>query len=301
MSYYVEFDRVFIRTVSGYTPLILLGDSSVYEGSSPRARMARKWLVFQGLLGVTEEKILQTIEPMLGSDEHWKKNGKWVDDKGLISWVKNGCKHAVVLEDLLEANNRSFISCHLHGEITGFRGSEALECYVHNTLEMEDWICRAKKAISDKPYLSPVISLNSGDRVRHPSKPRNSDEMVVLKYGQYYLTAHDDKSTHWSKNPKSALVLSAEEMKNLHITGRMVSASVLTNAHNFIVAYTPPEGGPVRYLNKLAGSRGFRYSLEQKCARRYSTKAAAQKAIESAKRRCPLYNYEVQVAPQQPC
>lgn len=81
--------------------------------------------------------------------------------------------------------------------------------------------------------------------------------MVVLKYGQYYLTAHDDKSTHWSKNPKSALVLSAEEMKNLHITGRMVSASVLTNAHNFIVAYTPPEGGPVplseqaRWLTRL--------------------------------------------------
>lgn len=35
MSYYAEFDRVFIRSVCGYTPLWLLGDSSVTEGARP--------------------------------------------------------------------------------------------------------------------------------------------------------------------------------------------------------------------------------------------------------------------------
>ena len=144
MSYYAEFDRVFIRSVCGYTPLWLLGDSSVTEGRGRSSRMYRRWSVFQSLIGVTEEELLAAVEKLKGSSEHWKRGGKWVDDEGLVRWVKSGCKHAVVLEDLLKANERSYLPCVLRDH----NGRTVLSAQVHNTLELEDWIYQAKKAIA---------------------------------------------------------------------------------------------------------------------------------------------------------
>jgi len=47
---------------------------------------------------------MRAVRAVLGSDEHWRKNGKWVDDKRLISWAENGCKRAETVEEFLSVN-----------------------------------------------------------------------------------------------------------------------------------------------------------------------------------------------------
>lgn len=293
MSYYAEFDRIFIRSVCGYTPLWLLGDSSMTEGRGRHTRMYRRWSVFQSLIGVTEEDLLAAVEKLKGSSEHWKRSGKWVDDEGLVRWVKSGCKHAVVLEDLLKANCRSYLPCSLHDH----SGSVVLEAQVHNTLELEDWIYQAKRAIAADSTLFPVITPNYGERLRHPGMERRRDpgEKVVLKRGQHYLSKLDNEGSTWVIDRKRALIFSAQEAKDLvdkGIWGKIVSASVLDAPCNFIVAYNAHDSGPTRYLCKHSRS-GFKYTLDKKSAKRYSTKAAAQRAMESAKQKIPSYKYEV--------
>ena len=293
MSYYAEFDRVFIRSVCGYTPLWLLGDSSVTEGRGRSTRMYRRWSVFQSLIGVTEEELLTAVEKLKGSSEHWKRGGKWVDDEGLVRWVKSGCKHAVVLEDLLKANERSYLPCVLRDH----NGRTVLSAQVHNTLELEDWIYQAKRAIAADSTLFPVITPNYGERLRHPGKDRsrNPEEKVVLKRGKYYLSEHDDKGSTWVIDRKRALIFSAQEANDLigkGIRGKIVSASVLDAPCNFIVAYDAHDSGPTRYLCTHSRS-GFKYTLDKKSAKRYSTKAAAQRAMESAKQKIPSSTYEV--------
>ena len=95
MSYTIEYDKIFLKSGAGYTPLWLAGDSNCYEGSGRNQRRVRDWSVFMSQLGVTEEKLMERIQPLLGGpyQEHWQRRGKWVDDKGLVTWVKNGCKN----------------------------------------------------------------------------------------------------------------------------------------------------------------------------------------------------------------
>ena len=113
MSYTIEYDKIFLKSGAGYTPLWLAGDSNCYEGSGRNQRRVRDWSVFMSQLGVTEEKLMERIQPLLGGpyQEHWQRRGKWVDDKGLVTWVKNGCKNAVSIEQLIEANRFGAIKC----------------------------------------------------------------------------------------------------------------------------------------------------------------------------------------------
>lgn len=299
MSYYIEFDRVFIRSVSGYTPLWLLGDSSMREGSGRSTRVYRRWNVFQSLIGVREDDILDAVNALKGSSEHWQRNGKWINDKDLDGWVRNGCKHAVVLEDLLRANDKSSLLCALYRRQGP--GALVLRAEVHNTPEMDEWIYRAKKAISDDPDLAPLIEPNFGERLRRPGKERSKDpeEKVVIKHGQYYLAEISDRGNKWTKSRKNAQIYRADEaakvlktLQGYRMKGRAVSASVLDAACNFIVACNAHDSGPTRYICQLS-SRGFRYSLHQEVAKRYSTRAAAKRAMESAKQRFPSYTFEV--------
>lgn len=75
MSYTIEYDKIFLKSGAGYTPLWLAGDSNCYEGSGRNQRRVRDWSVFMSQLGVTEEKLMERIQPLLGGpyQEHWQR------------------------------------------------------------------------------------------------------------------------------------------------------------------------------------------------------------------------------------
>ena len=293
VSYCVEFDHIFIHSAFGFTPLCLMGDSSVWEKSGTRRRMAREWMVFHSLLGVSEEKILEDIKPMLdsGYQEHWKRNGKWVDNKGLINWVKNSCKNAASLESILKANFRTCVTCCLRGP----NWQTYLEVDVRNTTELDAWIVQAKAAMASDKNLYPKIIMNyEGNPITHPNKQRDSDAMVVIKRRGRYLTKYDSSSSCWSAKREQALVFTVKEANNLpaNLQGRQVSASVLSAPENFIVKIVSAEQEK-GYLYKLTGRRQILYMAQAKNAKHYSTKAAAQRAAEAAQKRAPGWQFVV--------
>lgn len=291
MSYTIEYDKIFLKSASGFTPLWLVGDNNCYEGRGRNQRRVRDWSVFMSLIGVSEEKLMESIQPMIGGSyqEHWKRRGKWVDDKGLVSWVKNGCKNAVTIEELIEVNRFVAIKCCVMESYMKMLSS----CYIHSTAELDDWIKEAKEKIAAGKNYYPQITLNYGEPVRHPAKPKKQDELVVVKYGQSFVSDRNTGSISTCRERKKAMIFSLEDAKAiLHDFPKckIVSTSVLDAPYNMVVEIDNGTGIP-HYLVGFPGPYKVRYTASINCAKRYPTRAAAEKAAQTAKRRYPKFNY----------
>lgn len=291
MSYTIEYDKIFLKSASGFTPLWLVGDNNCYEGIGRNQRRARDWSVFMSLIGVSEDDLMEAIQPMIGGSyqEHWQRRGKWVDDKGLVSWVKNGCKNAVTIEELIEVNRFVAIKCCVMESYMKMLSS----CYIHSTAELDNWIKEAKERIAADKNCYPLIILNYGEPVRHPSKLKVQDELVVVKYGQSFVCKWSPGSISTCRERKKAMIFSLEDAKTVlrdFPKCKIVSASVLDAPCNIIVEVDDSTGIP-HYLVGFPGPYKVRYTASINGAKRYSTKAAAEKAAQTAKRRYPKFNY----------
>lgn len=219
MSYAIEYDRIFIRSGFGYTPLWLSSDNNVYVTSRKRAR---SWSVFGRQLGVSKQALLTFIEPMLGGyQEHWRKNGKWVDDAGLKRWIENGCKSAATIEELLKANNRSRFHFSLRvypkrdETHDGFTYEEQLQADVSTTQDFDRWIADAKAVTAERKAegadVYPYVDFYC-DKIVHPNSPSISAERVILKGGLGYLIEPPTpKGSTWSADIRKAWVFTREE------------------------------------------------------------------------------------------
>ena len=111
MSYEIVYNKQFLKIDEKIIPLVLHGSSNCYEPlPNGRQRRERNWspLYIGGSnkqIAATEADIMKEIES--GCDggeyqEHFMKNGKWVNDKGLIRFFQNGIKNAKTIEELKE-------------------------------------------------------------------------------------------------------------------------------------------------------------------------------------------------------
>lgn len=287
MSYIIEFDRQFIRSTRGITPVWLCGENNITTGRGRDEKVYRKWDVFLNILGVTKEEFLAQIKPIMGSDEHWKKGSKWVDDDGLIKWVENGCRQALPVEDIIECNYFNCIDC----EVVVYGSPHTrviLKKQVSSTFEFDSWLDQAKEEIKAAKTIGneacPIISFNSGERITHSTQAgrKGSDKILVKKKGRY-LAGWSSSSTSWSVNINKAMVMTYEEAIKaadqsypLLNGAQYVSAKALENPGNLIVKITKGKLAG-RYLNKLTRTKIY-HSPSINSARKYSTKAAAQKA-----------------------
>ena len=48
-----------------------------------------------------KKDICDDLELYNSYDQHWKKGSTWVTNEGLLRWVKNGCKSAGTIEEML--------------------------------------------------------------------------------------------------------------------------------------------------------------------------------------------------------
>ena len=165
--------------------------------------------------------------------------------------------------------------------------------YIHTTDELDDWIKAAKEEIAAGKDFYPRITLNYGEPVRHPSKPKAQDELVVVKDGKYFVSERSPGSISTSKNRREAMIFSVDDAKEIlrdFPKCKIVSASVLDAPCNIIVEVDDGSGIP-NYLVGFPGPYKVRYTASIKGAKRYSTKAAAEKAAQTAKRRYPEWRY----------
>lgn len=109
MSYDIVYNKQFLKIDGKNIPLILYGSSNCYDVlQNGRQRRERKWgTIYTGgsnkIIAVTEAEIMEKIESCCDGgkhQEHFMKNGKWVDDKSIIRFFQNGIKNAKTIEEL---------------------------------------------------------------------------------------------------------------------------------------------------------------------------------------------------------
>ena len=103
MSYEIVYDRRFIRSPLGITPMILAGSNNCYEPMpNGRERRERSWSPLFNEPTIPEEALMARVQGCCGGQfqEHFKWHGKFVDDAGFVAFVRNGVKGTLTLEEL---------------------------------------------------------------------------------------------------------------------------------------------------------------------------------------------------------
>lgn len=292
MSYVIEYDRQFIKSGFGYTPVWLAGDNNVYVTNKKRDRT---WDVFHKLIGVTKDAIVAAVEPALdGYQEHWKRNGKWVDDKSLLRWIDNGCKNAATIEEIITFNRFSSINCRVV-----YYDKENHRCIDHSadvskTLEFDQWIADAKALMSELrekgfTFIYPAIQFNYGEPIIHPTRFKPTDE-VYVKQGTMYLSEYDVEKNAYSwvldrckaitLPPDKAIAFISYYNKRYQDSARPVKA---TDSQKGYVVQIISGTYENYYIHKIT-SRRVRVTSDIRCAHKYSTTAQAKRVVDNAYR-----------------
>lgn len=131
MSYTIVYNRQFLKIDDKIIPLVLYGSNNCYEvTSSGKERRERDWdamyLGHNKTIAITENKLMKLIEDCCDGayQEHFMRNNKWVDDKGLIRFFQNGIKNAKTIEEM---NEEYYFS--------GLQGYFSVWKHMNNTIE----------------------------------------------------------------------------------------------------------------------------------------------------------------------
>jgi len=300
MSYTIEYNRQFIRTKNGYIPCWLAGDNNVTEGWGKHERRVREWGIFHNWLDVSEEYMLSEVKKMYNDyDQHWKKGSSWVTNEGLSRWIKNGCKQAGTIEEILEVNPYlKGITCYISYYDLNDNRRQDLYSVISTSNGLEEWLKKAKECIKANKelgikYIYPVIDLEKED-LKHPNTSLNvceynGSEKFVLKNKNGYLRSVSDKGTYWSRDIKEAHIFTYSEIEDLKEkymgthTGSHISTSKLVPASKvdslrFVLKFAD---GTYRgqYIGK-SSSRRVSLSNYPIGARIFTSKKAAETAIE---------------------
>lgn len=274
MSYTIETNRVFLKSAHGYTPCILTADSSI----SPRRS---SWGIWKNLLGVSETTLREEASEALVNQWSWMKKGKWVEGKGLVSWVESGMKRAISLEQILEANRLNNVLCYLLC-YEQERFVKKLECYCSNTDELDHWIDSVIH-YGKHPDTWSVIDFWLKEDLRQPVR---IDGAVILKSGTSYVAKirFDDDSGYvcevdYTRDIMNAMVFdSVAKVPRLDAFGkfRIIKASAKEKPNN--VALLISEGVSAgRFISEIKRHKLFHSSCKQD-AKRYADGIAAEKA-----------------------
>jgi len=125
MSYDIVYNRQFIRAGDKFIPLVLIGSNNLWENTfngNNTQRRVRNWNPLMNCCNaiplMTADEIMAKAESWTGGEyqEHFMRNSKWVDDKALLAFFKNGIKSAATLEELQERSTYPddvYLKCYL--------------------------------------------------------------------------------------------------------------------------------------------------------------------------------------------
>ena len=118
MSHEIVYQKQFLKTEDGNViPLVSIGSNNCYTNEiDSRGRgyekRSRDWSAIYSNgsnqnVSIAPEKLLEIVEKYTGGNsyqQHFKMYSKWVDDAGLIRFMKSGIKNAKTIEELSELN-----------------------------------------------------------------------------------------------------------------------------------------------------------------------------------------------------
>lgn len=292
MSYTIAYGRVFLRSNKGITPCVLLGDSSVWDPA--RNRRPRDWSILNGFLGTSEREIKAWLdETVKGPDREFlynPKRGGFMHNDGFRRWVENGIKKAVSLEEFLEANRRTSVTCQLwkYGEGCAMISSNRKECETSQALD--EWI---ESVLPLEKGWFPLIKLPE-EFVLPAPWPEN--EPFLLKTRNYYVQDVEYgkdgniRQVSYSHNVLEAKVFEPgarlnglDRFKGCH---KKISVSRQAKPNNIVLRMTD---GP--YPGLYVGHRsGRRMRIEHaENAQRFEDEKAAPKAMASIEKRYKIH------------
>ena len=114
MSYTIMYGKQFLKTSRGIIPLALHGDNNVTEYVRGREVRERHWSVYANdKIEFTPDEYLDYPNTFCGNEyqEHFYANGKFVNNKGLITWAKNGIREALTIEEIRKVIPVQSVTC----------------------------------------------------------------------------------------------------------------------------------------------------------------------------------------------
>lgn len=303
MSYSILYNTIFLRSAEGITPCILSGCNNCYDAGN--RRRDRSWSIFLNRLGTTEEEMLTAIEPWLGGyEEHWMRRNKWVDDAGLIRWVKNNARNAYSLESVLEANHFTSVRCYIDVWGSGYTHSEEDEAICATTQELDIWIRKARKAIDERKAsgrsVYPIISFPCEDMRRPQKETLPNAARVLLMHGSMYLKGYQTGSVTWTRSIKDALELTREEagiILNTYSTctgirqARLVNAVRKTMPYNVVLRIKSGSNSGCYVVRRVRGRIRLTNSIQH--AYHYADERTAAAALKKIQPAYPACEFEI--------
>jgi hypothetical protein len=317
MSYSILYDKVFLATTRGITPLILSGDNNVYERTySGRERRARNWgPLYNGrFLDLPANELIKKAEELFAddADEIFMYRNKWIGSMEVIQMMQTGVKTAVSLEQLQAVNPH--LSLQVYVSVWPADGSNYpdgswskrfLDKYIRTTDELEQWIDVAREFVAESTDRCYFVLSFGDEPISKPSTP--IDGSVLVKKKNMYLCQHKNgHSSTFSSNIAEAIVFesvaNAQEQVDpvtLYKT-RFVKAGNKTEAKakKWVLRL---ERGSSRsdYFQKKSRS-GLHPCRAPEIARHFATENAAQKYYdENIKRLYPnIKGCTIMVDPQ---
>lgn len=299
MSYTIEYNRQFIKTKNGYIPCWLHGENNVTEGWGKNERRVRDWGVFMNWLDVNEEFMINGVKEIFNDyDQHWKKGSTWVTNDGLVRWVKNGCKAAGTLEEIL-AVNPYIRSVNFHIVFYNIQDERQVlfNSNISTSKGLEEWLNKIKEFKNSPDFKGnkgfyPVVDFGRED-LKHPNVSQNNDtiednEEFLIKYKNSYLISIQDNCSNWARDIKNATVFKYSEIKELKekymgtytgshlVQSKLIKASKKTQIM-FVLKFTDGTFKG-RYIGYRKNGK-IDLSFYPNTAKQYTTRKAAEKAI----------------------
>ena len=231
MSYDIVYKRQFLKVDNKIIPLVLIGCNNVWENAYHRRnnqRRVRNWNPIMNPCNavplMTADEIMDKAQTWTGGkyQEHFKWNSKWVDDKTLLTFFKNGIKGAASLEELQELSynpDAVYLKCHLSiwykDEIGEQRNKNEMFKTVRTTEELLAYMKEVSKRLADRlpnetsiyiclefPYEKAVQYTKAGPVCRKKPERLDSNFWVILakRTGavDYYISKLTARKLHFS-------------------------------------------------------------------------------------------------------
>lgn len=310
MSYDICYDRCFIKSGLGITPMWLVGSNNCTEsvyGADGRwhERRERHWSPLCNMAGVSEEELMAKARSYVPSryNEHFMRGGKWVDDLGWLRFVENGIKKAVTIEQIVRQKHNCGIVCEvsvwLYDEAKGYHDKNwcELQTTVHSTAEYDEWLAKAKDRVSHPKEHEDawfVVRINYNEPIRITPEPGELKGKVAAKYGNNYIVGVGVHGVTYCKRVDNALVWDSLEEAKKSLEGcsldiQYISGDAVLAKKRWKWAIRAASGGYEGYYVKQRTSKRLRFDHEEKYAKRFPSKAAAERYIQELK---PHYNLE---------
>ncbi len=290
MGYKIMYGRQFIKTTRGIIPLALCGSNNVTERINGREVRERHWCVYgKDKTEYTPEEYLAYAESFCGTEfqQHFMSGGKWVNDKGWLTWVRNEIKQALTIEEIRAVLPVQGLTCSICvGEKDSYLSRQEDWRHCNTTPDLESWLdnayLRLQELEGSSRYAYISLSLYGRQPLKIQSRREPEGQVLIAVGKNNYVTELEHRSYSYSTDISNAIVFESTNAARNRLAHcghrfdgkmRFVKAENKFAVKNYrILAKTDlyPNGVYIKQLT----SRALRFTYNPEYALKFTEQAA---------------------------